>query len=262
MSTFTREVVSPELALVDAELALRARIVRPAPWAAERALAMRVERAVHASPVKPPARRGKLLWQGIVPTLVIATMAASILGPGTLRPVVRSGELSGSDAPAQAAQQLSAAPSVARPRQTLENGRVEPTSRQRVGRSMSSATQIGVERRSVTGVSTWLAPKLRGWEAGAFGAISPAVTLFWGRAPSASSYDIELVRGHSRIFAARSRSSQVIVPRSWRHGGVTFGIRPEDQAYVWPIIDGRRAARPVVNGTLALDLTLVASYRG
>ena len=41
-----------------------------------------------------------------------------------------------------------------------------------------------------------------------------------------------------------------------------FSIRPEDQAFVWPVVDGRRVAEPVVNGTLAFDHTRIARFTG
>jgi hypothetical protein len=88
------------------------------------------------------------------------------------------------------------------------------------------------------------------------------MTLAWTRVAGVSSYDIELVRNGSRIYAASSSSTNVDVPRSWTHRGKRFSIQPEDQAFVWPVIDGRRAADPVVNGTLAFDNTPIARFTG
>jgi hypothetical protein len=87
-------------------------------------------------------------------------------------------------------------------------------------------------------------------------------TIVWARVAGVSSYDFELVRNGSRIYAASSSSPNVEVPRSWTHRGLRFFIQPEDQAFVWPVIGGRRAAEPVVNGTLAFDHTRIARFTG
>jgi hypothetical protein len=89
--------------------------------------------------------------------------------------------------------------------------------------------------------------------------VSPT-TLVWPRSANTSSYDFELVRDGSVIFSMRSLSPQAVVPRSWHREGVTYAIQPEDQVFVWPVIGGRRASAAVVNGALALDMTLVARF--
>ena len=92
------------------------------------------------------------------------------------------------------------------------------------------------------------------------GATVSAATLAWPRSVHATAYDLELVRDGAVIFAARSSSPQVHIPRRWTRDGVSYAIQPEDQAFVWPVVDGRRRGEAVVNGALALDLTPVARF--
>jgi hypothetical protein len=85
-------------------------------------------------------------------------------------------------------------------------------------------------------------------------------TLAWQRSPKATSYEIELVRGDAVIFTSKSPTAQVVLPKSWQRDGKAYAIHPEDRAFVWPIVEGRRAEKPVVNGALALDLTPVVRF--
>jgi hypothetical protein len=86
-----------------------------------------------------------------------------------------------------------------------------------------------------------------------------ATTLVWPRSRHASAYDLELVRIGVVIYSTRSSSPRVVVPRSWDRAGASYVIQPEDQVFVWPIVDGRRVATPAVDGILALDMTRIAS---
>jgi hypothetical protein len=93
-------------------------------------------------------------------------------------------------------------------------------------------------------------------------ASAATTTLVWPGSLQASAYDLEIVRDGRVIFATRSRSPQALVPRSWSSDGVSYVLRAQDQAYVWPIVDGGRAPRPLADGEVALDLTLIAPSTG
>ena len=96
------------------------------------------------------------------------------------------------------------------------------------------------------------------------GAVAPIAArpteLVWDDLGNASSYDIELIRNGSQIFAASALSPRVNVPRRWTHDGERFSVRPEDEVFIWPVVDGRRGSRPLVNGTHVFDNTLVARF--
>ena len=83
-------------------------------------------------------------------------------------------------------------------------------------------------------------------------------TIVWPRSPRASAYDVELARDGSVVFTTRSSSPRAALPWTWSRDGVTYATQPEDEVFVWPVVEGRRAATPMVNGVLALDMTLIA----
>jgi len=84
-----------------------------------------------------------------------------------------------------------------------------------------------------------------------------APMLAWDRAAGATSYDVQLRRGSDVIYSATSSGPNSTVPRTWRWNGTTLALQPEDELYVWPVVDGRRAS-PVVNGDLAMGTTEIA----
>lgn len=77
--------------------------------------------------------------------------------------------------------------------------------------------------------------------------------LAWAPAPGAEGYAVELYRGNARIFVAETRQPMVVVPASWRLDGVSRSLVPgELRWYVWPLVDGRRATRAIVQATLEI----------
>jgi hypothetical protein len=259
-AAFVDDVVSPELALVDPELASRARAALPLRGPTGRALAARAQQL---SAVGRTSRRRR-----IAPVVAIASLAAvSIPGVGSL-----GGGPTADGSSAASAATESAAPSAAgagspvaassstvrsRTGSAKTQGVASPGSSSPVVRGLAQTQAQQVARQHSTGAAS--AP--RAGKLVSRGALRP-MTLVWVRVAGASSYDVELVRNGSRIYSASSSSPSVDVPRRWTHGGRRFSIQPEDQAYVWPVVDGRRAADPVVRGTMAFDNTLVARFTG
>ena len=84
-----------------------------------------------------------------------------------------------------------------------------------------------------------------------------APTLVWDRAAGVTSYDVELRRGSDVIYSATVSGPNATVPRTWRRDGTTLALQPEDELYVWPVVDGRRAS-PIVDGELAMGTTEIA----
>ena len=258
---FVDDVVSPELALVDPDLADRARAALPLRGPTERA---RAARAQQLSVVDRAPRRRR-----IAPVVALASLgAASVLGSGLLRvgPVVGDSPSASGIAISSATTSESGLGSTsAAPGSTVPPPGTAARFTQVV--AATDAVGQGSVSPSVGTPQATLSPATGSTQQSRAGVLAPGVplrpmTLVWARVPGVSSYDIELVRNGSRIYAASSSSPRVDVPRTWTHGGLRFAIQPEDQAFVWPVIDGRRAAEPVVNGTLAFDKTLIAHFTG
>jgi hypothetical protein len=78
--------------------------------------------------------------------------------------------------------------------------------------------------------------------------------LAWTPTVGATGYEIEIFRGTSRIFATRSASNQVTILGLWNANGAAQRLDPDDRLYVWPLISGKRASKPILNGVLVVDV--------
>ena len=253
------DVVSPELALVDPELAARVRPVLPNAGVVERSFAIGFE-FVPEELLPDDAVTNRR--RNVLPLFIVAgVLVASIVGAGVLRasssPTTNgSRSASGTAAPmAASAQAGSPASEAASP-----EGAVTTAAAILVARVAGSAAEP--EPRALDASSVTRTPSLSTGDAVAPVVAPRSTSLVWDALGDASSYDIELVRDGSRIFSASSRSPQVNVPRSWMHDGERFAVQPEDVVYIWPVVDGRRGSRPLVNGTQVFDNTLVARFTG
>lgn len=253
-------VVSPELALVDPELAARARAALPV-----RVVPPRVLPAL-PTPETAVASPSRLRGRAATPALtLVATAAASLIVTTFTGPDPASGEL----------PVVEALPATGRAATTTGNaparvGSVSvttpPESAQRVDAKAPSSTvtrsRADAPAESSPSTAAPPPPTRATVPAPASAPRMPrsGTTLVWPRSTTGSSYDLELVRDGVVIYSTRLRSPGVAVPRSWQRDGVTYTIRPEDQAFVWSVVNGRRAAEPLLSGALALDLTLISRY--
>ena len=246
-------VVSPELALVDPELAAHARAVLPTQVA---------PRCVPIASLQDPTprRHARPRRNLAAPALtLVAIAAASLIVTALTGPERASGEspvaepepVRAAAANAVAAPRVgSASTATAQPAPagalTTDEGmlsRTEPSAAEAVPPGSPASTAIGTRAPTP-------APRV---------AVS-ARRLVWPRSAAASQFDLELVRGVDVVYAVSVRSSEVVLPRSWKRDGITYRIQPEDQAFVWPVIDGRRSVTPVVDGVLAIDMTPVSRF--
>jgi hypothetical protein len=255
---FDDDVVSPELALVDRDLAARARVALPE-------LALRRLSAAAAAPDVIPASSMPARWRHRVPGTPVLTLLAtavaslvviSFTGPGPER---ASGE-----APTASEMVFESGPLRTAGTRSAEASPGEPVPASAAAQSSPSLEVEAVGRRRVAARNASVASRATAAEPGSRYS-SPALraaatTLVWPRSTQASAYDLELVRDGTIIFAKRSSSPQALVPRSWSYDGVSYAIQPEDQAYVWPVIDGHRSKEPVVDRALAFDLTPVERF--
>lgn len=64
--------------------------------------------------------------------------------------------------------------------------------------------------------------------------------VVWKATPKATSYHIEVFRDQQRLFVTDSPGNRVTVPATWDLGGVQRRLQPGDRLYAWPVVGGRR----------------------
>jgi hypothetical protein len=252
MPPFDDDVVSPELALVDPELAARARATLE-PLRAS-APPIRVVRIAAPPPDTPPrGRRVELSALGIAVglTLLGAGMFDSVRSAGAVDATASAQPTmyfhrsvpAASDASASAATAVDPAPSG-------DGGAPSPAFSSVILRGSGAPDGSKASASDVRDLAATTS-------AANSATVSNPPTLRWKTNVRAHAYDLVLARGGSVIYSTRLRPAEVGLPRSWWRGGVTYTIEPEDRAYVWPILEGRRSTQPLVNGARAGDVRLV-----
>jgi hypothetical protein len=78
--------------------------------------------------------------------------------------------------------------------------------------------------------------------------------FIWPPHQGATSYHVEFLRGGSTILVADPRTNRVVVPATWRFRGRSFSLDPDDRLSVWPMTHGLRGATAIISGELVVDL--------
>ena len=75
----------------------------------------------------------------------------------------------------------------------------------------------------------------------------------WAPVSGASGYHVEFFRGSTRVFADDTTDPLLTVPAEWKLDGSKRALRPGTYRwYVWPMIEGRRQPHAVVQATLSI----------
>jgi len=75
----------------------------------------------------------------------------------------------------------------------------------------------------------------------------------WAPAAGATGYHIELFRGRAPVYAADTKQPAVSIPAKWTYDGTRESLAPGDYRwYVWPLVSGLRSSQAVVQATLTV----------
>jgi hypothetical protein len=239
--------LTPELALVDLELAAEARsslprsddtlarielLVRASRIAGSRAVLSAPSAPARQVPASPPARRrlraGRRTAVLAGGTVAAALVAALLIG-------VRV-DLHGSPAGADTA-------SIGLPPAT----RTETT-------PARTHTETAPARPTRPTARTDTAPAHAAPPRRAPAAPSGVARRFvWAPVASASGYRVQFFRGSTLVFSTQTPRAEVTIPRSWTIQGRRERLRPGDyQWYVWPVHGGLRDSTAVVQARLTV----------
>jgi hypothetical protein len=75
----------------------------------------------------------------------------------------------------------------------------------------------------------------------------------WAPSEGATGYYVEFFLGSTRVYARRTTRPALEVPPRWRYRGLERNFAPGTYRwYVWPVVDGKRASRAAVQTTVTI----------
>lgn len=75
--------------------------------------------------------------------------------------------------------------------------------------------------------------------------------LAWAPVAGAEQYHVELFDGAARVFSANTRRPRISIPTSWRFEGRMRRLSPGTYLwYVWPVVSGRQSTQAIVRARL------------
>jgi hypothetical protein len=75
----------------------------------------------------------------------------------------------------------------------------------------------------------------------------------WPPVLGATGYHVELFKGSALVFRKQTTKAEILIPRRWRFDGRLHRLEPgEYRWYVWPLVDGQRAAKAIVQAKLVV----------
>jgi hypothetical protein len=250
------EVVSPELALVDPELAQRARAQLPHPGEREALarIAALLERT-HAPPRLEPRtaiQRTRNHERWLAPVLAGAALVAVLVLTDVRVEIGRT--LASADTPDAADSSTQSAPTPG------PSPAIEPSASVALPPAPSDKPAAPGRTRATKPPARTPIPKPRAQapvpkregKATPRPRIEPQ-RFAWAPVADASGYHVELFRGSKKVFAADTARPALTVPRRWTYAGRPQELEPGVYRwYVWPVTAGRRAVRATVQAALTI----------
>ncbi len=85
------------------------------------------------------------------------------------------------------------------------------------------------------------------------GAAAGARRFAWPPAVGATGYHVELFKGSALVFRSETKKPEILIRSRWRFGGRLRTLEAgEYRWYVWPLVDGQRAAKAIVQAELVV----------
>jgi hypothetical protein len=85
------------------------------------------------------------------------------------------------------------------------------------------------------------------------GAAAGARRFAWPPVAGSTGYHVELFRGSALVFRDETTKPEILIRKRWRLDGRLRRLEPGSYRwYVWPLVDGRRAASAIVQARLVV----------
>jgi hypothetical protein len=85
------------------------------------------------------------------------------------------------------------------------------------------------------------------------GAAAGARRFAWPPVVGATGYHVELFKGSALVFRAETKKPEIVIRSRWRFGGRLRTLEAGAYRwYVWPLVDGQRAAKAIVQAKLVV----------
>ena len=75
----------------------------------------------------------------------------------------------------------------------------------------------------------------------------------WAPMQGATGYDVEFFRDGTRVYVGHTTQPTIAIPGTWQYEGAARSFHAGEYGwYVWPVVDGARAARASVQTTISI----------
>ena len=238
------EPVSPELALVDPELAARLRALMPVP---DIDLEPRRSNVRHLRLTPPPPAESEQPavvppappWRGMLGRLAAAFVAGAVLA--TLVTVGVVAQIGETELPREASP-VSVPPVVPAPsaQAPAAPAQTPPATKARAKTKPAATKSQSRNAKPKTAARTAAAPEPR--------------RLVWAPVAGAVGYRVELFRGDEQVLRATTKAPAFALGAKWRHNGQVERLTPGSYRwYVWPVLPGGAADQAIVQARLNVD---------